>query len=167
MSRRTEITEKEVMTIQRMAGLGMSIEQIGHCMGIAKATFNKRLANDKKFLEHVEVGRTETIRKVSETAYELAVSGKVPTMTMFWLKCRAGWNDQPAVNIFVDITGALNAARRRLSAVFTQPAESIEPADAEECDASEGTAIDTEQNDLILPESLEEIKPDDDTLSTP
>lgn len=29
------------------------------------------------------------------TAFQMATSGTIPAMTIFWLKARAGWRDRP------------------------------------------------------------------------
>lgn len=74
-----------------MAGMGMSVEKIGHVFGISKATMERRIRDTPGVIEAMNQGRAEAENNVSVTAYELANSGKCPLMTKFWLEVRAGW----------------------------------------------------------------------------
>ncbi len=69
------------------------MDQVGQFFNISKKTVRRRLKYTDGGKEAVQQGRIEANMQVAEKAFELAVSGKVPAMTMFWLKCRAGWNE--------------------------------------------------------------------------
>ena len=45
----------------------------------------------------MEQGRSNALANVMRTAYEQAVSGDVPAMTMYYLKTRAGWKETHVV----------------------------------------------------------------------
>ena len=44
-------------------------------------------------------GESDGKGAVLTTAFDMAVSGRCPSMTIFYLKCRLGWKDQNAVTI--------------------------------------------------------------------
>ena len=45
------------------------------------------------FPDELAEGRIEAGARVAQTAYQMAVSGDYPTMTIFFLKCRLGWKE--------------------------------------------------------------------------
>ena len=45
------------------------------------------------FKKELKEGRLQTKYNVLNTAYELAVSGKCPAMTMFWIKTQCEWSE--------------------------------------------------------------------------
>ena len=47
----------------------------------------------KYYRAELDHGSDITNGKVSETLYRMAVSGRVPAATFFWLKTRAGWRE--------------------------------------------------------------------------
>lgn len=84
---------KEIERIEEMAGVGMTVEQMAHVVGVSKATFERRQNDQPEVHEAVSKGRSIAARAVMKTAYEMAVSGECPTMTIFWLKTRQGWKE--------------------------------------------------------------------------
>lgn len=95
-TKRIEFTAKEIDQIEIMSGLGISIDKIGLILGFSKNTFLRRYQEgDETLVNAVDRGRTRAEKEVTQSAYEQAISGKVPAMTMFWLKCRAGWRENP------------------------------------------------------------------------
>ena len=42
-------------------------------------------------------GEAKALGRVSQKAFEMAVSGNQPAMTMFYLKCRGKWTERIAV----------------------------------------------------------------------
>lgn len=69
------------------AGLGLKDVNIATILKMSRATmcrlYAKELAN----------GRAVALQNVAKTAYQMAISGKVPAMTMFWLKCQGEWRE--------------------------------------------------------------------------
>jgi hypothetical protein len=90
------IDEKELQQVEKLAGLGLNMKQIAHIIGVCKKTLERRMQDQPEVAVAVEKGRALAIAKVSKTAYELALSGKHPVMTIFFLKCRAGWSETDA-----------------------------------------------------------------------
>jgi hypothetical protein len=73
-----------------MAAYGMPEEQIACTIG-PKGIDPKTLR--KHFRRELLLGATKANAKVAETAYQMAISGKCPAMTIFWMKCRGGWRE--------------------------------------------------------------------------
>jgi hypothetical protein len=48
----------------------------------------------KHFATELEEGHAETMRTLTSVAYEMAVSGRYPAMTMFWLKVMEQWSEE-------------------------------------------------------------------------
>ena len=82
-----DLSEKELDEIETMAGLGLRFEDIAAVKGMSDDTL-KKYATDR-----LQRGRAKAKTQVMQTAYKMAVSGKQPAMTMFWLKTRACWRE--------------------------------------------------------------------------
>ena len=94
MARHTRLfDERDVKQIQTMAGLGMTSEQMAAVLGVSKSTFDRRQADQTEVSEAVLKGRALTSMTVRQTAYQMAVSGESPALTIFWLKCREQWKE--------------------------------------------------------------------------
>ncbi|MGB1290544.1 MAG: helix-turn-helix domain-containing protein [Pseudoalteromonas sp.] len=88
-----EIKEEDIDRVETMASYGLKVEQIAAILKMSRKTFYRRMEENPKIEEALEKGRSVAVYNVSQTAYQQAVSGKVPAMTMFWLKCRAKWQE--------------------------------------------------------------------------
>lgn len=87
------LTDEQVKTAGDMAGVGCNNDQISAVIGVSPATFDRVLARDKRVFEALKIGRGKAEAKLLGAAYEMAVSGKSPFMTAFWLKCKLGWRE--------------------------------------------------------------------------
>ncbi len=87
----------DVPQLEQMAAVGLTTQQMSALLGMSTASFERRLKDDLAVRDAVHKGRARAIFNVGATAYQQAVSGKVPAMTMFFLKCRAGWKETQAV----------------------------------------------------------------------
>lgn len=87
----------ELKQIETMAGLGLNVSQMAAILGMSKKTFERRMKDTKGANDALEKGRSAAALNVTKTAYSLAVSGKTPAMTMFWLKCRERWREVQAI----------------------------------------------------------------------
>jgi hypothetical protein len=83
------LTPAELAEIQALAGLGLTQEQVARVKGMCPDTLRKYAQDDW------QLGKAKALARVSRTAYELAVSGKCPAMTMFYLKSQARWREYP------------------------------------------------------------------------
>ncbi len=83
-----DLTSKDLEEIETLAGLGMRFEDIAALKGMCDDTL-------KKYAKEVLMrGKAKAKAAVMQTAYKMALSGKVPVMTMFWLKTQAGWHER-------------------------------------------------------------------------
>lgn len=82
-------TQQDLQEIESMAGIGLTQKQIASIKNISVDTLRKYSNPNYKR------GKDKGIARVMQTAYELAVSGKCPAMTMFFLKTQAGWTEFP------------------------------------------------------------------------
>src|SRR2546425_6645488 len=73
-----------------LAALGVPHDHIARQVGLRSPKTLRR-----HFRRELDDGAAEANAKVAQTAYQMATSGKYPWATAFWLKARAGWNDQP------------------------------------------------------------------------
>ena len=71
--------EKRKM-VKSMAAVGLTHDQMATAIGIRSP---KTLR--KHFRKPLNAGNAEAIAKVTSVAYEMAQSGKYPSMTRFWL----------------------------------------------------------------------------------
>jgi hypothetical protein len=90
---RFTILDSEVKKIEAMAGIGLNVEEIASIYGVSKSTLTRGLKKNRAARDALLKGRSDAKKDVFQTAYEMATSGKCPTMTIFWLKCRAGWKE--------------------------------------------------------------------------
>jgi hypothetical protein len=94
-----KLTDEQIRQVETMAGLGLSTERMAAILDIAPRTFDRIIADNPEVSGAIEKGISTAHANVTKTAYSLAVSGKVPAMTMFWLKCRARWKEVHAVEV--------------------------------------------------------------------
>jgi hypothetical protein len=73
-----------------LAALGIPHDHIAHRVGLRSPKTLRR-----HFRKELDDGAAEANAKVAQTLYHMATSGKFVCATIFWLRVRAGWNDQP------------------------------------------------------------------------
>jgi hypothetical protein len=88
-----ELNQRQLESIENLAGMGLSVEHISAALGISKKTLERRVSEGVSAKDAMNRGRAKAIANVSQTAYNLAVSGKCPMLTVFWLKVRARWSE--------------------------------------------------------------------------
>jgi predicted transcriptional regulator len=88
-----QFSEADIKKIEKMAGLGMTLEQIAMVWERTPRTFQKHFKNNPELKAAVDRGREIANQAVAQTAYQMALSGKSPAMTTFWLKTRARWKE--------------------------------------------------------------------------
>ena len=84
-----EPTQKQRELVRSLIAYGFSQDKIAREIGIRSA---KTLR--KYFRAELDLGELEANATVANAAYKMATSGRHPVMTMFWMKCRAGWKEQ-------------------------------------------------------------------------
>ena len=63
-------------------------------VNIGRRTFYNWKERDERFMQELQDAEDEKIESVESALYRKAVAGDVISM-IFYLKCRARWNDQP------------------------------------------------------------------------
>jgi hypothetical protein len=84
-------TEKDRKTVETMSAYGVPMEDIARSIGISIPTI-------RKYFEHeLHNRRTQANAAVAQSLFQKATGpGKEGVVAaIFWLKCRAGWNDRP------------------------------------------------------------------------
>lgn len=89
----------EIRQLEKLSGLGLTVEQIAHTLGMSKKTLERRVKEEPEVSDALKRGRAVAIQQVSQRAFSMAMSGKIPSMTMFWLKCQAGWKETKAIEL--------------------------------------------------------------------
>lgn len=82
-------SDEQRKKVKQLAACGFTHETIGQAIGVRSP---KTLR--KHFREQLDRGALEANANVALTGYQMAISGKHPLLTMFWLKCRLGWKEQ-------------------------------------------------------------------------
>lgn len=98
------IPKDQYVRVAKLAGYGMTNQQIASIFEMSHTTFEKLLKEDEELREMMRAGKEQINELVVDSAYQQAVSGKVPAMTMFWLKCRAGWKENNQLHLTGSVT---------------------------------------------------------------
>ena len=85
--------------LEKLAAVGLTIEQMGHYFGTRPRQFQRYLEKNSRLKDAIEKGRANAVIQVGKAAFQMAVSGKFPVMTMFYLKCRAHWKETHTVEV--------------------------------------------------------------------
>lgn len=80
-------TDADRAKVKLMAALGNRECDIALIMDISEPTLRTH------YKRELAIGHVEANTVVQKTAYQMATSGSVPAMTMFWLKTRCGWRE--------------------------------------------------------------------------
>jgi hypothetical protein len=76
--------------VKLLAACGIPHDLIACKIGIRSPKTLRR-----HFRRELDAGKAEGNAQVAQTLFKMAVSGKFPQVTMYWMRVRAGWNDQP------------------------------------------------------------------------
>lgn len=86
-----KLTEEQKKLAGQLAGVGCNLDQIAAMLDMDPATLDRIIERDPSVSAAISKGRGGGISKVAATAYQMAISGKQPAMTIFFLKTRARW----------------------------------------------------------------------------
>jgi hypothetical protein len=81
------LTSKDMQEIEAMAVLGMKVDDIARIKGMSREALIDAAE------EVVKRGRAKGRARVMEAAFKMALSGKVPAVTLSWLKTQCGWQE--------------------------------------------------------------------------
>ena len=87
-------TAEQRTLVKSMAALGIPHDSIALKIGVRSP---KTLR--KHFRLELDLGATDAIYTVGKTLYDMAKSGDCPAATIFFMKTRAGWREQPKAEL--------------------------------------------------------------------
>lgn len=90
------LTPEQINTIERAAGLGLSLDNISYLIGINPRTLDRRLSDCEKAREAYNRGRAIAHEKVAGKLFTLIEQGE-PAAIFFYLKCQAGWREKDKI----------------------------------------------------------------------
>jgi hypothetical protein len=97
--RPVEISDEDAGKAESMAACGLRDQDIAAVLGLAESTMKRKIGT------RLQRGRGKGMASVASTAYRMAVGGKHPTMTQFFLRAKGGWRDQESAEVEVDHKG--------------------------------------------------------------
>jgi hypothetical protein len=81
-------SDEQRSQVKSMAAFGLRETEIAQLIGIrSPKTLRKHCRAE------LDRGAAEANGNVANALYKMAISGKCPVATMFWLKCRAHWRE--------------------------------------------------------------------------
>jgi hypothetical protein len=98
MARKVKLTEEQIGTIERCAGLGLTIYEISIILNISRPTLNRKLRDEDEVRAAYEAGRVKAKLKVVAKLFELIEEGNAAAI-FFYLKCQCGWRETEAPQI--------------------------------------------------------------------
>lgn len=87
-------TDKDRAQVKAMAAMGIPDYEIAKVLQVSGPTMRKYFSHE------LEVGHIEANAKVAQSLFKQATDATKPNVTaaIFWLKCRAGWREEPAAD---------------------------------------------------------------------
>lgn len=82
----------DIQSIEDLAALGLTEQQIADSLGISRSTLSRRKASSDTFDAALRKGRAKAIKKVSNALMNEIEKGSLRAI-IFYLKCRAGWKE--------------------------------------------------------------------------
>lgn len=86
-------TEESIEQVESYAALGLTKEQIAHCLGISYQTLNEKTKEYSDFSDAIKRGSSKGIAMVANELTKNVKLGNV-TAQIFYLKARANWSDK-------------------------------------------------------------------------
>jgi hypothetical protein len=87
-------TEEQRRLVKSLSACGVTQEQIAQRLGL-RSTKTLR----EHFRKELSQGISDANFNVSRTLYKMATSGNHIVATLFWMKCRGGWRERPALEL--------------------------------------------------------------------
>ncbi len=92
-----KLTDEQLKIVEALSAYRVPMEAIASKLGISKKTLERCVKRDKRTNDALLKGRAESTASLFKTAYSMANSGKMPVMTIFYLKTQHGWKDVQSV----------------------------------------------------------------------
>ncbi len=90
-------TDKDIQQIEALAGYGLPKETIADFFGVSVSLFDMAMKKNPAINRAMVNGVAKAKARVTQTAYEMAISKKFPAMTMFYLKTRLRWTERTVI----------------------------------------------------------------------
>jgi hypothetical protein len=109
-----EITSERRQQVERLAGLGLTVEQVGHVLGTSADTIGRR------FKVELERGRATALAAVAGNLHRMAMGDgrEAVTAAIFYLKTRGRWREAPA-EVELQVSASGTAPRRSVAELET------------------------------------------------
>lgn len=88
------LTDEEIQKCYELGEVGCTIQEISSVLKINHETFKKLLQRQPEAREAIKQGKDNAHENVKRVAYTMAMSGKFPAMTMFYLKTQCRWREK-------------------------------------------------------------------------
>ena len=100
---RIQITEEKIQRTGKLAGLGLSNDQIAECLDMSRSSFFKCMQKNADFRDSLERGRSKAVMEINSALYESALAGNVQAQ-IYFLRCRdpQNWNVTKRVELDVN-----------------------------------------------------------------
>ena len=100
---RIQITDEKIQRAGKLAGLGLSNDQIAECLDMSRSSFYKCMQKNADFRDSLERGRSKALMEISNALYESARAGNVKAQ-IYFLRCRdpQNWNVTKRVELDVN-----------------------------------------------------------------
>ena len=100
---RIQITKEKIQRTRKLAGLGLSNDQIAECLDMSRSTFYKCIQKKTDFRDSLKRGRSKAVMEVSNALHDSAQTGNVKVQ-IYFLRCSdpQNWNVNKKVELDVD-----------------------------------------------------------------
>ena len=100
---RKDISDDQILEIERMAGFGLSEAQIAHCLGMHPDTLraNKRMSD--RVFQAIQKGKAEAERKIGGRLFDKALDGDLGAI-VWWEKTRADRRETVKQEVKAEVT---------------------------------------------------------------
>lgn len=88
--------EIDIAEVERLAGLGLSEEQIALSVGVCRDTITRRKREDPAFHAAIKRGKAKTATDIANALYNKAMTGDT-TAIIWYEKTRCGFSDKQRV----------------------------------------------------------------------
>lgn len=93
------LTDEECNELDRCTRVGLTVEKAAYIMGVEPEDLKHTIENDRRIKFIVHRAQANLSLELRETGKLLAVSGKFPEMTRFWLQSHEGMAPKTSVQV--------------------------------------------------------------------